>query len=83
MTTLTIRDIPDDVAERLRSSARSTGTSMNATMIRILTEGVCPKVKHKPRNDFSRFCGGWSKAEFDAFESAVSECERIDEDAWR
>lgn len=72
MTTLTVRDIPDDITVQLRASAQRSGTSMNETVIRILAEGVQPKDRDTALNDFSRFCGGWSQEEFEAFEAAVA-----------
>ena len=34
-------------------------------------------------NDFSKYCGGWSQKEYDRFEAAVADCERIDAEAWK
>ncbi len=83
MTTLTIRNIPDDITARLEASAKSSGASMNETVLRILAEAVQPMEREKPLNDFSRFCGGWSQEEFEAFEAVVADCEKIDEDSWK
>jgi hypothetical protein len=83
MKTLTVRNVPDDVTLLLQANARSSGTSMNSTVVRILTEGVRPRKKCHPLNDFSKYCGGWSQEEFNKFEEVVSECEKIDEDSWK
>jgi len=37
MATLHVRDVPDDVYERIRSLARSEGRSLNSQVIRLLT----------------------------------------------
>ncbi len=39
--------------------------------------------KKQSVNDFSKYCGGWSQKEYDKFEAAVADCERIDAEAWK
>ena len=83
MKTLTVRNIPDDVSALLQANARSAGASMNSTVVRILSDGVRPRNRRRALNDFSKYCGGWSQEEFDSFEAAVAECERVDEESWK
>ena len=42
-----------------------------------------PSRKKRTVNDFSRYCGGWSQKEYEKFEAAVADCERIDAEAWK
>lgn len=83
MKTLTVRNIPDDVTALLKASASTSGTSMNSTVVRVLSESVRPRRQSRPLNDFSKYCGGWSQKEFDEFEAAVAECESMDEGEWK
>ena len=83
MKTMTIRNIPDEVAAGLKGIADKSDASMNTTVVRLLTDGVLPRRKKRTVNDFSKYCGGWSQKEFDEFEAAVVDCERIDPEAWR
>ncbi len=83
MKTLTVRNIPDDVTALLKENARTTGASMNSTVVRILADGVRPRKRQRPISDFSKYCGGWSQKDFDAFEAAVAECEKINEESWK
>ena len=83
MKTMTIRNIPDDVAVVLKSLADKSDASVNTTIVRLLSDKVLPRRKKRSVNDFSRYCGGWSQKEFDAFETAVTDCERIDPEAWK
>lgn len=83
MKTMTIRNIPDEVAAGLKGIADKSDASMNTTVVRLLTDGVLPRRKKRTVNDFSKYCGGWSQREFDEFEAAVADCERIDPEAWR
>ena len=83
MKTMTIRNSPDEVAAGLKGIADKSDASMNTTVVRLLTDGVLPRRKKRTVNDFSKYCGGWSQGEFDEFEAAVADCERIDPEAWR
>lgn len=83
MKTMTVRNIPDEVARLIKGLAETTNTSLNTTVVRLLTDGILPTEKHKPKNDFSKYCGGWSQKEFDNFESVVSDCEKINPEDWK
>ena len=83
MKTMTIRNIPDEVATLLKSMAESSDASINATTVRVLSNGVLPNPKKRVQNDFSKYCGGWSQKEFDDFEAAVADCERVNPEDWK
>ena len=83
MKTMTIRNIPDDVSNTLKALATSTNTSLNATVVQVLTSGVLPQKPRRKRRDLSRFCGGWTDEEFNEFDHAVADCERIDPEDWK
>ena len=83
MKTMTIRNIPDEVAVILKSMADASDTSMNTTIVRVLSDKVLPRRRHRVKNDFAKYCGGWSQKEFDDFETAVADCERINPEDWK
>ena len=83
MKTMTIRNIPDEVAVVLKSMADQSDASVNTTIVRLLSDKVLPSRKKRAVNDFSKYCGGWSQKEYDKFEAAVADCERIDAEAWK
>ena len=83
MKTMTVRNIPDDVAILLNGLAKTSNTSMNTTVVRVLSDGVAPRRKSPVKNDFSRYCGGWSQSDFDSFEAAVADCEKINPEGWK
>ena len=83
MKTMTIRNIPDEVAVVLKSMADASDTSMNTTIVRILSDRTLPRRRHRVKNDFAKYCGGWSQKEFDDFETAVADCERINPEDWK
>lgn len=83
MKTMTIRNIPDEVAVVLKSMADASDTSMNTTIVRVLSDRALPRRRHRVKNDFAKYCGGWSQKEFDDFETAVADCERINPEDWK
>lgn len=83
MKTITIRNIPDDVAGKLKDIAQNTNESVNTTVVHVLTNSLLPRKAKRVRNDFSRFCGGWSQEEFEQFELAVADCEHTNREEWK
>ena len=84
MKTMTIRNIPDDVAANLAAKAKAENRSVNATVVGVLTSSFAPFSKPAPKADFSEFCGVWSKEKADAIEKAIDESfERIDPEDWK
>lgn len=84
MKTMTIRNIPDDVAASLANRAKADRRSINATVVGVLTEAFAPFSKPAPKADFSEFCGVWSKEEADFFDNAIEESfEQIDPEDWK
>ena len=83
MKTMTVRNIPDEVAVLLKGMAETSDTSINTMVVRVLADGVLPRRKKLVKNDFSKYCGGWSQKEFNDFEAAVADCERINSEEWK
>jgi hypothetical protein len=84
MTSITIHNLDDSLAVLLRAKARADGTSLNATIKRLLESalGVRPSAA-KHRKDFEKFCGMWSKAQAAEFDKAVADSEKVDPADWR
>ena len=85
MKTMTIRNIPDDVAANLAEHARESRRSINATVVEVLCAASLPTTeKPKPVADFSEFCGILSKEEADAIEKEIEDAfEQIDPEDWK
>jgi plasmid stability protein len=76
---LTIRGVPDEVAERLERLSRARGRSVNATVNEILEQTVGPD----PRSRRLQRYVTWSPEELDAFSSALAEQRTVDDEYWR
>lgn len=84
MTHITLRRVPDELAQRLRLHAKEHGQSMNSAAISLLSQqlGLTPKKRHK-RRDLSRFAGVWSAEEAEEFAANTAAFEEIDEELWQ
>ena len=84
MKTMTIRNIPDDVAGQLKFLAETSNASINTTVVRLISGSVFPqKRRRRKRRDLSRFCGGWTQNDFNEFERATADCERVNPEDWK
>lgn len=81
MRTLTVRNVPQEVAAALDREKRRRGESLNQTVIELLTQGL--GVGTTRSNGLARLAGRWSEEEFKEFERAVAPFEEIDEELWR
>ena len=76
---LTVRGVPEDVAERLESLSRSRGRSVNSTVLEILKDAVGV---HERRKRLERYAT-WTEEDLADFERALADQRRIDEELWR
>ena len=83
MNQLTLRQIPDRVAEKLRAAARERGESINKTAIHLLS--IALRIEKHPsiKRKISNLAGTWSQEEADEFEKHVAFSEIVDEDVWQ
>lgn len=81
MRTLTVRNVPPQVAEALEREKRLRGESLNQTVIDLLSQGL--GVGTRRSNGLDRLAGRWSEEEFREFEQAVAPFEEVDDELWR
>lgn len=77
----TIRGIPPAVDKALRRRAKASGKSLNEAAIDALTEGAGVTVEPRKRRDLSDIVGTW--VEDPAFDAAIADQQRIDDDIWK
>lgn len=82
--TITLRNLPSELAEKIEQEAARTNASLNATVIRLLQEtlGGDSQGKTDKKRDLSGLGGGWTKEEADAFDRHVAELRQIDPEMW-
>lgn len=76
----TIRRIPKAVDTAIRERARATGKSLNEAAVDTLADGAGLKGAPRKRRDLSDIAGTWRADK--AFESALADQDRIDENLW-
>jgi plasmid stability protein len=81
MRTLTIRNLPEDVAAALEREKRRRGTSLNQTVIELLGQGL--GVEGARSNGLAALAGSWDEEQLRQFEEAVAPFEEIDPELWR
>ena len=65
MTDLLIRDIPDDVAAKLKAAANRHGRSVEAEALELVSQGVTKPFTAQERMERSRFYLGQSNGPFE------------------
>jgi plasmid stability protein len=77
----TIRGVPETVDAALRERARVAGKSLNEVAIEALSEGVGVANTKRKRRNFEHIAGTWKEDK--AFDEAIADQHRIDEDLWK
>jgi len=77
----TIRNVPDYLDGVLRDAAREQHKSLNEVMVEALARGAGVAECRVRQRDLGDIVGTWQ--EDPAFDSAVADQRRIDEDMWR
>jgi len=82
---ITLRNLPRDVAQRIRRIAEEEKLSANKAVIRLLEERAgSGRSKEKIRHhDLDALAGRWSKREAGAFDRALARQRSVDEDMWK
>ena len=78
-TQLTIRGVPDEVGRRLARLSRDRGTSVNRTVVDILTTAVGVDARRRRLERYAT----WTAEDTAEFERALSVQRVVDADLWR
>lgn len=77
---ITLRNVCPELAQRLKTLAESTGTSVNSTILRILDQSL--GIDQRRRHLAERY-GTWTEDDLLEFEQALRAQRQIDHDIWR
>ena len=83
MKTLTLRNVPEEVVERLTEAAKEARQSMNATAVQALRRSFGLDAAPRRKRDLSALAGSWTRKDLAAFEKATKVFETIDAELWR
>lgn len=77
---LTVRGVPQQVAETYRQKAHRSGKSLNRVLVEALTAAAGLGKEQIRYRELSDLAGTW--VEDPAFDAAIAEQHRIDEEMW-
>ncbi|HUF64174.1 MAG TPA: hypothetical protein VMN36_19010 [Verrucomicrobiales bacterium] len=80
-TQYTIRAVPAAIDRALRRRARQEAKSLNAVVVEALARGLELDAQPAEHTDLDALIGSWQ--EDPAFDRAISDFERVDEEAWK
>ena len=83
MKTMTIRNIPDEVAAYISGRALEEGRSINTMTVALLSQLAGYAARPQKKRDLSWLAGSWSQSEARRFDEAVSDCRRVDAEDWK
>ena len=85
MTTMTIRGLDDLTIKALKEKAKEEGTSVNATLVKLLKEDLGLKKKKRMiiYKDLDHLAGTWSDKEYKEFQKIIKDFETIDKTIWK
>jgi len=83
MKTLTLRNVPDEVADYLSSLAKEARQSVNATVIQVLHKSMGGQPMTHRKRDLGAFSGTWSAEQLKSFEKGTEGFGKIDQEMWR
>ena len=78
MRHLTIRDIPEDLAEAIDNERRKRGKSLNQTVIQLIGQSLGVRSGSPRTNGLSKLAGTWTADEHREFETNIQSTEQID-----
>jgi len=85
MANMTVRGLDDLTLKALKEKAKQEGTSVNATLVKLLRKdlGIAKKKRLVSYNDLDHLAGTWDDKEFRSFQKAIQDFETIDDTLWK
>lgn len=83
---ITLRQLPPVLAAELLRRSRAAGLSLNRLVIELLAErlGLAgePPAHERPTDTIDQLAGAWNRDEAAAFDRALAETRRVDDELW-
>ena len=85
MKTITLRNIDEELKDVLIKRAQRSSTSLNGVVLKALREafGLQKRPRQQRNLELEKLSGSWTKQDFKAFESSVTDFQKIDEELWK
>ena len=84
MSSISIHNLDSNIELQVKQLAKKKHQSLNKTIKEILEEKFeTTGQKTGNRQRFEKFCGLWNDGEFEEFQAATEDFNRIDQDDWK
>ncbi|HEY0554947.1 MAG TPA: hypothetical protein VGG20_11815 [Thermoanaerobaculia bacterium] len=83
MESLTIQNLPSELAQALERESLRLQAPLDQTVIELLRRALRIGSLEGVRNGLARLAGTWTPEEHARFEADVAVTEQVDEDLWR
>ncbi|MDE0064368.1 MAG: hypothetical protein OXP09_04335 [Gammaproteobacteria bacterium] len=83
MKTMTIRNVPAELATALETEKRRRGLSLNRTALLLMQEALGIAGTRRRSNGLHKLAGTWSEDEFQSFEKATAPFGEVDPELWK
>lgn len=83
MRTMTIRNVPPELAQALDKERQRRSASLNRTVLALLHNALGVRNAGTRSNGLRHLAGTWSEEEYQGFEQAVAPFGEVDEAMWR
>ncbi len=86
MKVVTLRNLPPELARRIRQRADEAGTSLARTVIALLEERLglrSRRGREVLHDDLDELAGSWTSQEADGFDAVLADQRAIDADLWQ
>ncbi len=82
MKTMTLRNIPEELARELTREKARRGESLNQLAIDLLKQALGIGDERRRSNGLAELAGSWTAEDLDEFEQAIAPFEQVDEELW-
>ena len=82
MRTMTLRNIPDELAKELDRERARRGASLNQLAIDLMKEALGLGEAGRRSNGLSDLAGSWTLEDLEEFERATAPFEQVEEELW-
>lgn len=82
MKTLTIRNVPQRLAEAIDRERRRRDTSLNSTVLDLLEASLGIGAAGPRTNGLAELAGTWTTEQLREFEAALAPLDAVDDDMW-
>ena len=83
MKTITVRNVPPDMAAALEAERRLRGQSLNRTVLSLIHEALGLSNLRCRSNGLRKFAGTWTQVELRDFEETVASFGDMDKEMWK